>query len=75
MNSETLSLRTIINELDLLKKKCYSMKSLKNKIFVVAFNLINKKKICDPRDAKEHYQSFIRKKITNLAKQSKIISY
>ena len=45
MNSETLSLRTIINELDLLKKKCYySMKSLKNKIFVVAFNLINKKK-------------------------------
>ena len=44
MNSETLSLRTIINELDLLKKKCYySMKSLKNKIFVV-FNLINKKK-------------------------------
>ena len=45
MNSETLSLRTIINELDLLKKKCYySMKSLKNKIFVVAFNPINKKK-------------------------------
>ena len=76
MNSETLSLRTIINELDLLKKKCYySVKSLKNKIFVVAFNLINKKKISDPRDAKEHYQSFIRKKITNLAKQSKIISY
>ena len=32
-------------------------------------------KIPDPRDAKEHYQSFIREKNTKSIKQSKIITY
>ena len=32
-------------------------------------------KIPDPRDAKEHYQSFIWKKNRKLIKQSKIITY
>ena len=33
------------------------------------------KKIPDPRNAKEHYQLFIRKKNIKSLKQSKIISY
>ena len=39
--------------------------------------LINKltRKIPDPRNTKEHYQLFIRKKNIKLLKQSKIISY
>ena len=32
-------------------------------------------KIPDPRNAKEHYQSFIRKKNTKSVKQSEIITY
>ena len=32
-------------------------------------------KIPDPRDSKEHYQSFMRKKNTKSVKQSKIIIY
>ena len=32
-------------------------------------------KIPDPRETKEHYQSFIRKKNTKTVKQSKIITY
>ena len=32
-------------------------------------------KVPDPRNAKEHYQSFIRKKSTKSVKQSKIIPY
>ena len=32
-------------------------------------------KIPDPRNAKEHYQSFISKKDTKSVKQSKIITY
>ena len=39
----------------------YSMKHLKNKGFVVAWNQINRK--CTwPHNAREHYQSFIKKK-------------
>ena len=39
--------------------------------------LVNKLiyKIPDPRNAKEHYQSFIRKKNTNSVKKSEIITY
>ena len=33
------------------------------------------KKIPDPRNSKEYYQSFIRKKNTKSVKQSKIITY
>ena len=37
-----------------------------------AINLVEKKP--DPRNTKEHYQSFIRKKNTNSIKQSKVIT-
>ena len=44
------------------------------KRFAVACEQINKK-IPDPCNAKEHYQSFIRKKNTKSVKQSEIITY
>ena len=51
-----------------------SMKRWKRKKF---FLLTNKliEKIHDPRDAKEHYQSFLRKKNRKSIKQSEIITY
>ena len=43
----------------------YSMKLLKNKGLLL---------LADPHNAKEHYQSFLRKKYTKSVKQSKIIT-
>ena len=50
------------------------MKHLKKKDLLL---LANKRieKMSDPRNAKEHYQSFIRRKNTKLVKQWKIITY
>ena len=62
MNSETLSFRTIINELDLIKKQrsYYLMKHLKKKdLSWLASKSVEK--IPDPHNAKEHYQSFVKK--------------
>ena len=68
MNSETLSLKTIINELDLLKKKVIIQWNVwKKDLLLLANKLIEK--IPDPGNAKEHYQSFIRKKNTKSEKQ------
>ena len=68
MNSETLSWKTIINELDLLLSY-YSMKRLKRKdLSLLATKLIEK--IPDPRNAKEHHQLFLRKKNIISVKQS-----
>ena len=59
MKSKTLSLKTIINELDILKKSVIiSMKRLNKKDLLLLTNKLIKK-IPDPRNAKEHYQSFI----------------
>ena len=50
------------------------MKHLQRKdLLSLANKLIEK--IPDPRNAKEHYQSFIRKKTTKSVKPSKIITY
>ena len=49
----------------------YSMKRLRKKKIYCCSQLIEK--IPGPRDAKEHYQSFIKKKNTKSVKQSKII--
>ena len=59
----------------LSKENSYNtMKRLKKKdLLVLANKLIDK--IPDPRNAKEYYQSFIRKKNTKSVKQSKIITY
>ena len=56
------------------KNCCYPMKTLKQKdLLFIATKLIEK--IPDHRNAKEHYQSFLRKKNTKWKKQSKIITY
>ena len=53
---------------------CYSMKSLKKKDLPLLGNKLTHK-IPDPRNAKKHYQSFIRKKNIRSVKQSEIITY
>ena len=50
-----------------------SKKKKKKDSLLLANKLIEK--IPDPRNAKEHYQSFIRKKNTKSVKQSEIITY
>ena len=70
MNSETLSLKTIISKLDLLKKEV----TLEKKDLLLLGNKLIEKTL-DRLNAKERYQSFIRKKNTKSVKQSKIITY
>ena len=68
MNPETLSLKAIVNKLDLLKKKnLIQWNNWKKDLFLFATKLIEK--IPDPRNAKEHYQSFIRRKNTKSVKE------
>ena len=75
LKSETLSLRTAINELDFLKKAVIIPWNSWQKIYFLL--LANKliEKVPDPRKAKEHYQSFIRKKNRKSVKQSEMITY
>ena len=69
MKSETLSLKTVINELDFLKKTVVIIQwNVWKKIFIAASKQINKK-ILDLGNAKEHHQLFIRKKDTKSVKQ------
>ena len=61
MKSKTLSLQTIIKELDFLRKTTIiQWNALKKDLLLLGNKLI--KKLPDPRNAKEHYQQFIRKK-------------
>ena len=56
-----------------LAKNSYYSRTIKEKnlqLFVTKLT----EKIPDPRNAKEHYQSFLRKKNTKLSKRSKIIT-
>ena len=55
------------------KNNYYSMKRLKRKNFLLLGNKLIEK-ISDPREAEEHYQSFIRNKNTKSVKQSEIIT-
>ena len=63
MKSETLSLKNIINELNFLGKEVIIQWNFWKKKKYLLF-LTNKliEKISDLRDAKEHYESFIRNK-------------
>ena len=75
MKSDTLSLKTIIKELDFLRKVIIQWNVWKKKkdFLFLANKLIEKTP--DLSNAKEHCQSFIRKKNTKLVKQSEIVSY
>ena len=66
MTSETLSLKTIINELFFNETHLKKFLFLANKFI---------EKIPDPHNTKEHYQSFLRKKNRKSIKQSEIITY
>ena len=74
MKSETLSLKTILNELDVASKTGIIQWNAWKKGFAIVREQINKK-IRDPRNAKEHYQSFMRKKNTKSVKQSETSTY
>ena len=68
MKSKTLSLKTITNELDFLKKINYnSMKRLSKKNLLLLANKLTKN-MPDPRNAEEQYQSFIIKKTQKISK-------
>ena len=71
MKSGTLSLKTIRNKL--LLKQLLLNEALKKDLLLLPNKLIEK--IPDPRNAKEHYQSFIRKKNRKSVKQSEMITY
>ena len=72
--SETLSMKTIINELDFLVKKVlvYSNAWRKERLLLLANKFIEN--IPDLSNAKEHYESFLRKKNRKSVKQSEIIT-
>ena len=71
-------MKAVIKNLNFSKKTVISnetfekKKKRKNFFFLLATKLTVK--LPDPRNAKEHYQSFIRKKNTKSVKQSKIIT-
>ena len=65
MKSETLSLKTIIKKLDFLRKQ------LKKDLLLLATKLAEE--IANSRNAKEHYQSFIRKKDAKLVKKKELL--
>ena len=61
-------MKAILNKLDFLKKKnLIQWNNQKKDLFLFATKLIEK--IPDPRNAKEHYQSFIRRKNTKSVKE------
>ena len=75
MKSEILTLKTIVNELDFLKKQLLFNETPEKKdlqLFAIVCKLTQK--IPDLCNAKEHYQSFIRKKNTKSGKQLKVIT-
>ena len=63
MKSEIFTVRTIISQLDFVKEEVFFNETLQID-----------KKISNPRISKEHYQSFKRKRNTNLVKESEIIT-
>ena len=69
----TLSLKTIVKELDFPKKAVIIQWNTWKKRFIAACKQINIK-ILDPLDAKGYYQSFREKKNRKLVKQSEIIT-
>ena len=70
MKTETLSLKTIINELNFLWKTVFFNEIEKKNVQLFVTKL--KEKITDPHNAKEYYQSSAGNKNTESIKQSKI---
>ena len=67
MNSETLHLKTIINELDFfLKKQNVQKKDL------ILLTTIFIERLPDPTNAKEYHNSFLKRKIQDLRQGEKV---
>ena len=75
MKSETLSFKTIISQLDFLIKKLLFNETLEKKkdLLLLANKLIEE--ILDHCNAKEYYQSIIKKKNKKSANETEIIFY
>ena len=67
-------MKTIISELDFLKKQVFieTKRLKKERLLSLANKLI--KNVPDPRNAKEHYISFLRNKNKKSVKKSEIIT-
>ena len=63
MNSQTSSLKTIINKLHFFKRE------IRRKRFFIACNQLIER-IADPRNGKEYYNSYLKRKSTKLVKRS-----
>ena len=75
MKSRSLSLKTIIKELNFIKKAVIIQWDTKKKNrFIIVHKQINRK-TPDPHNADEYYQLFSRKKKRNSVKQIEIIIY
>ena len=61
MTSETLSLKTIIKISIFLRKQLLFNEKLETKNLLLLSNIIIEQ-VTDPHNAKEHYESFLRKK-------------
>ena len=61
MTSETLSLKTIIKISIFLRKQLLFNEKLETKNLLLPSNIIIEQ-VPDPHNAKEHYESFLRKK-------------
>ena len=70
MKLESLTLKTIIGKLDFLKKTIIIQWNTRGKDLQLFATKLTEK-ILDLCNAKEHYQSFIRKKNTKLVKHQK----
>ena len=70
MTSEILSMKTIINELGFLKKIVILHWNTQKKKSLLLFANKLIEKAPKPRNAKQHYESFLRKKNRKSVKQS-----
>ena len=64
MNSETLSLKTIIDELDLQEKTVFIQGNIRKKDLQLFANNLREKR-SNPRNNKEYYNSYLKKKTQN----------
>ena len=74
MKSQTLSLKTIMKELDFLKETVNSQWNIRKKKSTITFAITLTVKMHDPCNAKKQYQSFIKRKNKKSVKQSKVFT-
>ena len=71
MNSETIYMKIIINELDLIKKQLLFNEASEKRFTIISYQI--KTKIPYPSNTKKYYQFYLKKKNTKLVKRSKTL--